>query len=103
MKAENYVRLTFKDRVIIETLLAEGKSKSFIAKKLNRNRSTITWELNKWIRKPTDVYKAGLAHWCAQHFRSKRSKDKISLNKKLRIYIYKGLLNAWSPEQISGR
>src|ERR1035437_355162 len=103
MKAENYARLTYEDRVIIETLLAEGKNKSFIATKLNRSRSTISREINKWLGGPKDSYKANFAHDSAQDFSSRRSKDKISLNKKLRTYVYMGLLNNWSPEQISGK
>lgn len=103
MKAENYARLTYEDRVIIETLLADGKSKSFIAEKLNRSRSTISREVNKWLGGPKDIYKANFAHSSAQDFSSRRSKDKISLNKKLRAYVYMGLQNNWSPEQISGR
>ena len=103
MKAENYARLTYEDRVIIETLLDEGKSKSFIASKLNRSRSTISREVNKWLGGPRDFYKASFAHDSAQDFSSRPSKDKISLNKKLRTYVYMGLQNNWSPEQISGR
>jgi transposase, IS30 family len=34
---------------------------------------------------------------------SKRTQGKIDLNPSLKRYIYKGLLNNWSPEQISGR
>jgi transposase, IS30 family len=103
MKAENYARLTYEDRIIIETLLADGKSKSFIAAKLNRSRSTISREVNKWLGGPKDFYKANLAHSSAQDFSSRPSKDKISLNKKLRTYVYMGLQNNWSPEQISGK
>lgn len=103
MKAENYTRLTYEDRVIIETLLADGKSKSFIAAKLNRSRSTISREINKWLGGPKDTYKATFAQWSTGDFRSRRSKDKISLNPKLRMYVYRGLLNHWSPEQISGK
>jgi len=103
MKALDYTRLTFEERVIIETLLREKRSKAFIAERLNRSRSTVCREINQWVRKPTDIYKAKLAHWYAQDSRCRRSKDKISLNKKLRWYVYRGLLSEWSPEQIAGR
>jgi len=103
MKEKNYTRLTFEDRVIIETLLAEGKKKAFIAQKLNRSRSAISREINPYLAGPKDFYKAKFAHWYAQDFRSRSSKDKISLNKQLRKYVYRGLLNHWSPEQIAGR
>ena len=59
---KTHKRLSFKERVIIETLLQEGKSKNYIANQLKRNRTTITREVNTWVIKPTDIYKADLAH-----------------------------------------
>ncbi|MEK6868036.1 MAG: IS30 family transposase, partial [Nanoarchaeota archaeon] len=87
------------------------KTASFIARQLSRNRSTITREINKWVMKkeslrnhPINRYKADLAHWCAEDdYQNKKSMDKISLYPALRIYVYRGLLNKWSPEQIAGR
>jgi transposase, IS30 family len=103
MKKKKYQRLTLQERIIIETLLSEKKTRSFIATKLNRARSTITRELNKWITKPHHKYNAELAHWCAQDdYLNKRTLDKISTYLRLKIYVYRGLLNGWSPEQISG-
>ncbi|MFC2152780.1 IS30 family transposase [Bacteroidota bacterium] len=104
MESKKYKRLSFQERVIIETLLGENRSKSFIAEKLNRSRSTVTREVNKWIQKPGEKYKAELAHWYAEDdFLNKRNNDKIGTFNQLRFYVYKGLLKAWSPEQISGR
>lgn len=104
MVTKKYKRLSLKERIIIQTFLEEGKSKSFIAKKLKRSRSTISRELNKWISTPNDKYDACLADWNAKDdYLNKRNKDKISTYKRLKIYVYKGLLRGWSPEQISGR
>lgn len=104
MKTKKYERLSLKDRVIIQTLLEKGKSRTFIAEKLKRSRSTITRELKKWIVEPSDKYDAILAHWNAKDdYLNKRNKDKISTHSLLRFYVYKGLLKGWSPEQISGR
>ncbi len=104
MEEKKYKRLSLKERIIIETLLGENRSKSFIAGKLNRSRSTITREVNKWVQKPGERYKAELAHWNAKDdYLYKRNNDKIGTYSKLRFYVYKGLLKAWSPEQISGR
>jgi len=111
METQNYHRLTYKERVVIETLLSENKTASFIAGQLGRNRSTITRELNKWVSKkeslrshPANCYKAELSHWCAEDdYLNKRNLDKISKYSSLRIYVYRGLLNKWSPEQIAGR
>jgi IS30 family transposase len=97
-------RLTLKERIQIETLLNENKSKSYIAVTLKRSRSTITREVNKWVQTDRDKYSAELAHWNAKDdYLNKRNTDKISIHKKLRIYVYKGLLSQWTPEQISGR
>ena len=104
MEEKKYKRLSFQERVIIETLLGENKTKSFISERLKRSRSTITREINKWVQKPGDTYKAELAHWYAEDdYLNKRNLDKIGTYKKLKFYVYKGLLNEWSPEQISGR
>jgi len=97
-------RLTHKERIQIETLLNENKSKAYIAKTLHRARSTITREVNKWVQSDKDKYSADLAHWNAKDdYLNKRNLDKISTYKQLRFYVYKGLLSDWTPEQISGK
>jgi len=97
-------RLTHKERIQIETLLNENKSKAYIAKTLNRSRSTITREVNKWVQSDKDKYSADLAHWNAKDdYLNKRNIDKISTYKHLRFYVFKGLLSNWTPEQIAGR
>ena len=55
MILEKCKRLSLEERTVIETLLKEKRSKSYIAKKLCRARSTPTREVNKWIQKPTDA------------------------------------------------
>jgi len=104
MKTKKYKRLTFKERVIIQTLIEENKPKAFIAKKLKRSRSTITREINKWVIDPEDKYDATLANWMAKDdYLNKRNLDKINTYKRLKFFVYKGLLEGWSPDQISGR
>ena len=104
METKKYKRLTFEERDIIQTLIDENKSKAFIATKLNRARSTITREVNKWIVNPDDKYDATLANWVAKDdYLNKRNLDKINSHKRLKFFVYKGLLQGWSPEQISGR
>jgi IS30 family transposase len=104
MEPKNYNRLTLSERVIIETLLGEKKSKSDIAKKLHRSRSTISKEINRWVFDPTDSYNAELANSYAMAIKdSKRTQDKIEICKSLKINIYRGLLSELSPELISGR
>ena len=55
-------KLTHKERVQIQTLLNENKTKAYIAKTLKRTRSTISREVNKW----GDNYDADLAQWNAE-------------------------------------
>jgi transposase, IS30 family len=97
-------RLTLNERIIIQTLLGENRSKSYIANQLNRNRSTITREVNNWVRKPSDKYDATIADFFAkEEYLNKRNKDKISTHKRLKAFVYRGLLSGFSPEQIAGR
>lgn len=103
METKGYHRLTFRERVIIETLLRQKMSAAFIARQLNRNKSTISRELKKWIPRSTDKYDAKLADWSAKDdYVSKKYHDKISAYPMLRWYVYRGLLTNWTPEQIAG-
>lgn len=104
MEVKRHRRLTLKERVQIETLLNENRSKAYIAKQLGRARSTISREINKLVDNPNDKYDADLSHWCAKDdYLNKRNLDKISTYKPLKHFVYKGLLSQWTPEQISGR
>jgi len=104
MEVKKRRRLTLKERVIIETLLKEKKTKSYIAISLDRSRSTIGREVNKWVQTKKDSYDAELAHWCAkENYLNKRNLDKISTYSLLKFFVYRGLLSNWTPEQISGR
>ena len=103
MERKKYTRLSLSERVIIETLLGENRSKSYIAQKLNRARSTIGNEINAWVRNPEDKYKAELAHSYAKDWNDSKHTDKLSSSKELRKQVYRGLLNNLSPESISGR
>ncbi len=104
MEGKKHRRLSLKERIIIQTLLKENKSKSYIAIKLGRSRSTIGREVNKWIQTKKDNYDAELAHWCAKEdYLNKRNLDKISTYSLLKFFVYRGLLSNWTPEQISGR
>ena len=99
-----YRRLSLNERVFIETLLREKKSFNYIAIQLNRNRTTIRNEVKPWVVKPTDIYNADLAHWCALEVnRNKRAEDKINSNPKLKMFIYRSLLSGTSPELLAGQ
>jgi len=104
MAVKKHRRLSYQERIIIQTLLEENKTKSFIANKLGRTRSTISREVNRWVTKPIEKYDAFLANFNAKDdYLNKRNLDKISTHSLLRFFVYKGLLSNWTPEQISGR
>ncbi len=104
MKKKNYKRLSLRERIIIETLLIEEQNKTYIASQLERSRSSITREVNRWVRKPTDKYEAYLAHWYSVTDNdTKRLDSKIDSCKRLKLYVFRGLLNKLSPDLISGR
>lgn len=103
METKKYTRLSLSDRIIIETLLGEKRTKSYIAKKLNRARSTIGNEINAWVKNPEDRYKAGLAHSYAKEWNDSKHGDKLTSSKELKRQVYRGLLSKLSPEIISGR
>lgn len=97
-------RLRYDERVIIQTLLTEGKSILYIAEQLNRNRSSVFREVKKWIRKPSDKYEAKLAQFMAkEEYLNKRNLDKINTYQRLKDFVYSQLANNLSPEQIAGR
>lgn len=101
---KKYKRLSFEERVKIETLLKENRSNSYIAKQLNRSTSTISKEINIWVRKPTDIYNAAIAHFCALEInKTKRAEDKINEHPRLKMFIYRSLLNGTSPELMAGQ
>ena len=104
MEKKNYKRLSLEERIIIETLLKEEKTKSYIAIQLNRSRSTITREINNWVRRPGDRYDAHLAHWYAQDdIQSRRLQCKLDQFPRLKMAVFRGLLSDYSPEIIAGR
>lgn len=99
MRQKKYKRLSFKERVQIELFIQEGRSKSYISNSLNRSRSTITREINKWVVNSVDRYDAELAHSNAlDDYLNKRNLSKIDSYPRLKIYIYRGLLQGYSPE-----
>ena len=75
MEVKKRRRLTYKERVVIQTLLNENKSKAYIAKKINRSRSSISRKVNKLGSNLKVDYDAYLSHWSAKddYFKQKKS------------------------------
>lgn len=99
-----YKRITFEERVKIELLLEQRKTKAEISRTLDRHKSSITREVNRWVQNPRDKYKAQLAHFYAEdELKGHRTGSKILANSFLQFYIHLQLKKRWSPEQISKR
>ena len=82
-------RLRIEERVVIQTLLGENRSISYIALQLGRNRSSVHREVKKWVLRPTDKYDASLAQFAAKDdYLNKRNQDKINSNPRLKAYVY---------------
>lgn len=97
---KNYNRITFKERIEIEKLLALKLSCSAIAVKLGRHKTSILREVKKYPAKQYDSYYANIKSYCRSIDR-KAGKSKVLANEKLRHYIHEKLALFWSPDQIS--
>ena len=100
--------LTLEERVSLKILIGEGYNRSQVAKKLDRDRSTICRELKKWgivsdFKNAIKNYKPKLAQWYKTDGKSitKRFEYKLNSNKKLLKIVLKKLEKRWSPQQIS--
>lgn len=102
-KVNKFVQLSFEERVKIETLLREGVSKKGIARKLDREPKTIRYEIkmNK-VRGKYSANKAQLKSY-QRRWRAKFQVLKIAIDKELKKYVEKHLMEYWSPEGIAGR
>lgn len=103
MSRQKIKRLSYSERVKIETLLKEKRSLTYIANELDRSISTISREVKKW-RGSRFNYNATIAHDYASTInRYKGRGTKLERNPRLKSQVYKGLIEKLSPEAISGR
>ena len=100
---KKYKRLKNEEREKISQLLSQGKTYRLISKALNRNVSTISREVNKYLKKDVE-YKAFNAQEDAESSAQRRNcKRKIDKNEELWDFIKEKLLLRWSPKQISAK
>ncbi len=104
---KKYTKLTLAERIKIRSFLEFYLSPSQIARKLDRHRSTISRELNKWGIKKNNFkdYDPELAHFFARDGIGivHRFEYKLEKNTKLQNYVIKKLRLKWSPQQIANR
>lgn len=98
-RSSRKARLTFEDRTYIAAMLKVGQTATSIAKELGVARTTISRELKRTDRE----YDPRKAHMDADKKGVRPKKRKLETNERLRQYVIEGLLNRWSPEQISKR
>lgn len=100
---ENFKHICFFERKRIESFLRKGKSRRFIAEKLNRSTSSISGEIR--INSVSGKYIAEKAEHKAEQ-RRKNSKIqcmKVAVDPKLKRFVIDNILDDQSPEGISGR
>lgn len=98
-------KLTLEERLKIKVYLSINKNFSQIADLLNRHRSSIGREVNKWCgKKDFENYDPELAHWYSRDGIQTCQRGEYKLNKypKLLKLVLKKLIKRWSPQQISG-
>jgi len=98
----SYKHFTPIERQYIQESLNKGKKKSEIARKLNRNRSSVSREIKR------NGNKDGSYNWwramCLYTWRRKNSVRKLRLKcVKLRKFVMSGFEKRWSPEIITQR
>lgn len=96
-----YTQLSITDRRRLHVFIEMGLSKTEIAKKLSRHRSTIYRELNR-NEEPEGYFPVVAQQKTAQRTKQKRP-GKLHTDGVLRDYVIRSLEKGWSPEQISGR
>lgn len=98
-----YTHLTHAERDQVAILRAQGLSQNEIAKRLGRNKGTISRELT---RNRSPVYRVYLPHKAqarAEHRNQTSHRRKRLKHHWTRGYVARTLKLGWSPEQISGR
>jgi len=102
-------KLTLEERIKIRTHLEHLVNPSQIARKLDRARSTITRELNKWGYKEDYFsfkdYDPSIAHFCSKDATGcvHRFECKLDKNPRLLKKVRDLLELRWSPQQVSAR
>lgn len=96
-----YTQLSITDRRRLHVFIEMGLSKTEIAKKLSRHRSTIYRELNR--NEEPEGYFPVVAQRKTEDRAKQKCPGKLHTDGVLRDYVIRSLEKGWSPEQISGR
>ena len=103
---KSYRQLTLDERYQVQSLFALGHSRSQIAERLGRHRSSIGREIRRNWPTPNDwaqTYTALKAQEKTRHRRIQKGKKSQKIRGILKDLVEGKLRLGWSPEQISGR
>jgi transposase, IS30 family len=95
-----YTRITYEERIRIETLSALGYSARYIAQTLGRSHNSISYELRKKIKNVYTAKKAQHKTYQRRYSLAQDSMKVVSLG--LEKTIEELVRKRWSPERISG-
>lgn len=99
----SYHQLSLEERDSIAVFRAQGLSLGDIARRVHRDRSTISRELRRNRSAVRDLYHSGAAHVRASVRKRNSGKRPRLKNGRLRAYVRRHLRRGWSPEQIAGK
>jgi len=98
-----YKQITQDERDLIAHLHAKGLARSEIARRIGRDKSTISRELRRNGSGIYDVYLSHKAQTRAVIRKSQSGQRPRLKNKRIKQYVIRKLKQGWSPEQISGK
>jgi len=101
-KSCNMRHITKEQRYTIETLLSKGKTRSFIANIIGKDKSVISREINRNKDKRNGKYKANLAQKKYEQRKAEKP-HKVVFTSKIKEYVEEKIKDDLSPEQIYGK
>jgi transposase, IS30 family len=103
MAHRTYSQLSLVERDQLALLRAQHLSLGAIAKRLGRDKSTISRELKRNRALVYNAYGGGSAHRRAQQRKRRAGRRPRLKHPRIRRYAVRKLKAGWSPEQIAGR
>ena len=100
---KQYSHITMEERELISKMYYEGKKPSDIARALDRDKGTISRELQRNASKEYACYTPCQAQRrCDKRRKTARRVSRLK-NETIRIFVFEKLELGWSPELIAGR
>ena len=103
MAQRTYCQLSLEERDRLAIFRALGLSINEMARRLERNKSTVSRELQRNSGAVYKSYGGGSADHRARQRRQEASRRERLRNPRIRAYVHCKLRLGWSPEQIAGR